>query len=57
MLDVGGEGLLKRFLRGTECVSVNVDQAGDVQYGAKWPARLSLALGSIAVRRRRRRTA
>jgi len=32
VLDVGGEGLLKRFLRGAHCVSVNVDRTGDVQY-------------------------
>lgn len=38
VLDVGGEGLLRRFLRGVKCVSTNVDDSGDVQYdGVRLP--------------------
>ena len=32
VLDVGGEGLLQRFLRGANCTTVNVEDTGDVQY-------------------------
>lgn len=32
VLDVGGEGLLQRFLRGVNCVTVNVEDTADVRY-------------------------